>query len=397
MYGMILVLTIAVLGGGIALLGDRVGMRMGKKKLSVFGLRPKYTSMVITVITGLLISGFTLLLLAIVSDDVRTALFEMKQLQEELAALNIEYRETRDKLHEVLVEHEDTERLLAKTDENYRDTVEALDRTREELSSTKEELAFEQERMYNLEQVIKDLEETKVALEVDRERRYKEVQVLATEASMLRDNLEIRKTGTVIFLSGDILTARVIEGEMEPDEIVEEIFHPMLEEGNKIALERGARLVGKEDYALKVKDNLADLAMEIAGLDMPAVLRLVVDHNTVMFEPLYISFQIFPNERIFQQGEVIAEDRIEPDLEEDEILDRILRLLLVVRKKALDKGMISEGQYIGEIASLQEVPAVIEKITAGGEPAIVQMVAMEDIWRVEGPVRVEINLKDGEE
>ena len=71
--------------------------------------------------------------------------------------------------------------------------------------------------------------------------------------------------------------------------------------------------------------------------------------------------------------------------------------LLVVRKKALDKGMISEGQYIGEIASLQEIPAVIEKISATREPATVQMVAVEDIWRVEGPVRVEIKLKNGEE
>lgn len=397
MYGTILVLTIAALGGGIALLGDRVGMRMGKKRLSVFGLRPKYTSMIITVITGLLISGFTLLLLAIVSDDVRTALFEMKQLQEELKALNIEYQETLNKLHEVLIEQKETETLLARTDENYRETLEALNRTREELNSTKEELFFEQERMDNLEQVIKRLEETKVALEVERERHYKEIQVLATEASMLRDSLEIRKTGRLIFLSGDILAARVIEGGLEPDEIVEKVFHPILEEGNRIALERGARLEGKEDYALKVKDNLQKLAEEIATLDRPAVLRLVVDHNTVMFEPLYISFQIFPNQLIFQKGEVIAEDQIEPELDEDEILDRILRLLLVVRKKALDKGMISEGQYIGEIASLQEVPAVIDKISAGREPATVQMVAVEDIWRVEGPVRVEIKLKKGEE
>ena len=56
LYGFVLILTIAILGGLIALLGDRLGMRMGKRKLSLFGLRPKYTSMVITVITGLTIS-----------------------------------------------------------------------------------------------------------------------------------------------------------------------------------------------------------------------------------------------------------------------------------------------------------------------------------------------------
>src|SRR5690554_4652784 len=397
MIGFMVIAMVIVLGGLLALLGDRVGMRMGKKKLTLFGLRPKYTSMVITVLTGLAISGLTLVLMAVVSDDVRTALFHMKQIRRELTVLKIEYQETQEKLGEVLAEQEKTEELLVATEAYYREAAATLERTRKELHENKEELAYNQKRLHALEEVIQGLEETKVGLEVEKERLHKEVQVLAAEASTLRDNLEITKTGRLIFLSGDILAARVVEGGKEPEEVIAEVFHPMLAAGNKIALERGARLRGKEEYSLKVKDDLSVLAKEIAGLEGPAVLRLVVDHNTVLFEPLYTSFQVFPDQRIFCQGEIIAEDRIEPDLEEEEILDRILRLLLVVRKKALDKGMISEGQYIGEIASLQEVPAVIEKITAGGEPAIVQMVAMEDIWRVEGPVRVEINLKDGEE
>lgn len=98
LYGFVLILTIAILGGLIALLGDRLGMRMGKRKLSLFGLRPKYTSMVITVITGLTISGLTLVLMAVVSEDVRTALFHMKQIRRELTVLKAEYQETMEKL-----------------------------------------------------------------------------------------------------------------------------------------------------------------------------------------------------------------------------------------------------------------------------------------------------------
>lgn len=394
MYGFILILTIAILGGLIALLGDRVGMRMGKRKLSLFGLRPKYTSMIITVLTGLAISGFTLVLLAIVSDDVRTALFQMKQLQEELTVLKTEYQETLEKLREVLVEQKETEELLATTEEHYQEAADTLERTRKELNENKQELVYNQKRLHALEEVIKGLEETKVGLEVEKERLHKEVQVLAAEASTLRDNLEISKTGRLIFLSGDILAAHVVEEGREPEEIISEVFHPMLAAGNKIALERGARLPGKGEYSLKVKDDLSALAEEIAGLDAPAVLRLVVDHNTVLFEPLYTSFQFFPNQCIFHQGEVIAEDRIRPDLEEEEILDRILSLLLVVRKKALDKGMISEGQYIGEVASLQEAPELIKKIREGEETVTVQMVAVEDIWRTEGPMKVEIKLEE---
>ena len=49
-----------------------------KKRLSIFGLRPKYTSITIAVITGILIAVATLVLLAVVSEDVRIALFHLK-------------------------------------------------------------------------------------------------------------------------------------------------------------------------------------------------------------------------------------------------------------------------------------------------------------------------------
>ena len=108
-HGIILIFVIAVLGGVIALLGDRIGMKVGKKRLSLYGLRPKYTSMIITVFTGILISGSTLVFLTIVSENVRTALFELKEIQDELQEktaivqdLANEHADKQGKLDEVL-------------------------------------------------------------------------------------------------------------------------------------------------------------------------------------------------------------------------------------------------------------------------------------------------------
>ena len=145
MYGIVLVLTIALLGGVIALLGDRVGMKVGKKRLSLCGLRPKYTSMIITVVTGILIAGTTLLLLALVSNDVRTALFRMKNLQTELV------------------------------------------QTRTDLDGAKE-------RLRQVEAETKALQENKVALEVERDRLRKEIEAYAGEAALLRANVQRGET-----------------------------------------------------------------------------------------------------------------------------------------------------------------------------------------------------------
>lgn len=81
MYGLGLVLMLVVLGGLIAFIGDRIGMKIGKKRLSIFGLRPKYTSILITIITGIVVAGTSVLVMSIVSQDVRTALFRMHEIQ----------------------------------------------------------------------------------------------------------------------------------------------------------------------------------------------------------------------------------------------------------------------------------------------------------------------------
>ena len=79
MFGLRLIIILAVVGGLIAFIGDKLGSKIGKKKLSVFGLRPYYTSVLMTVITGVLIAATTIIVMAISSDSARTAMFGMER------------------------------------------------------------------------------------------------------------------------------------------------------------------------------------------------------------------------------------------------------------------------------------------------------------------------------
>jgi hypothetical protein len=251
-----------------------------------------------------------------------------------------------------------------------------------------------------LEQVTKTLKENKVALEVERERLLKEIQAFSSEASLLRENLNIGQAGRIIFLEGEILGATVVEAGSDQKKI-QNLLEQMLADANKLGLERGARLKERQDYALMLTKKFSDLQAYAASLvarEQPGVLRLVAEHNTVVFEPLAVSFQYFPNELIFKQGEVISETVVSPLLKEKDLLDQVLNLLLALRKKALARGMISERQYIGENLSLQEVSTMIKKIKASSTPLVLQMVAATDTWRVKGPIEVGINLvrKDGQ-
>ena len=77
----------SVMGGIIAYLGDKIGSRVGKQKIKLFGLRPKYTSILVTILTGISIAAITLGVMSILSENVRIALFGMHQLQMQKASL----------------------------------------------------------------------------------------------------------------------------------------------------------------------------------------------------------------------------------------------------------------------------------------------------------------------
>ncbi|AFY43083.1 DUF3084 domain-containing protein [Nostoc sp. PCC 7107] len=82
--GYILIAAILILGGVIATVGDRIGTRVGKARLSLFKLRPKNTAVVVTIFTGGLISASTLGILFAADERLRKGVFELEDIQKDL-------------------------------------------------------------------------------------------------------------------------------------------------------------------------------------------------------------------------------------------------------------------------------------------------------------------------
>ena len=98
--GVAIFLILMLMGGIIAFLGDKIGSKVGKKKMTLFGLRPRYTSIIVTIISGVLISFLTIAVLAVVNENVRVALFGLNKLQTEMAHLNQEIKVKNQELAE---------------------------------------------------------------------------------------------------------------------------------------------------------------------------------------------------------------------------------------------------------------------------------------------------------
>jgi len=84
------ILVIVVVAGIIAFIGDRVGHQVGRRRLTLFGLRPKYTSTIFAVSFGMLIALLVVVVSLVASYDARQALFSLNKLNEQIATLSRE-------------------------------------------------------------------------------------------------------------------------------------------------------------------------------------------------------------------------------------------------------------------------------------------------------------------
>ena len=78
------ILLLLILGGILSTLGDRLGTRVGKARLSIFKLRPKSTAVLITVFTGSIISAISFATMVIFDRDLRVGLFQLEGIREKI-------------------------------------------------------------------------------------------------------------------------------------------------------------------------------------------------------------------------------------------------------------------------------------------------------------------------
>jgi hypothetical protein len=85
--GISIVVFITLLAGAIAYAGDRVGHQIGRKRLTIYNIRPRYTSTIIAVGTGMLIALVVTLAAILGSSEVRTALFQLGSISQQIETL----------------------------------------------------------------------------------------------------------------------------------------------------------------------------------------------------------------------------------------------------------------------------------------------------------------------
>lgn len=392
MYGIMLIVVLVLTGGVIAFIGDRLGSKVGKKKLSLFGMRPKHTSILVTIITGILITTVTFGILAIASKDVRTALFGMEKLKTELS---------------------DKQRALEDTSTALLTVKDDLTSIKKEYTKSKQELEVTQEDLTKAEEAAKVLRKEQQALQSRNQELWADNQnlmdtnqsLVANNEALMVDNANLEKTNSdlqenienirerpIIYRVGELLASGIIKKTDDPQKIQNDLSQ-IMELANSKIVDKLGQEGSKEGvwiYPLEYQEAIEKLKKAQSD----TVIRLIVAANLVKGDPVLTNLELHPNRTIYQKDELIYQKvyNVEIDGSNSEML--ISDFLRNVNATAVNNGILPNPLTgtVGVINGNQVY--AIEKALAEnrGNNILISAFAVNDT-EVLGPLRLNIYLQ----
>lgn len=369
-----LIAMLLVVSAVVSFIGDIVGMRIGKKRISLFGLRPRYTSSLVTVVTGILIMLFTLGALAMTSDTVRTAIFSMKIVQSQIRDLTSQLQKTRDE--------------LASMEEQLAESQASLIEKQTQLSNVQVELEKARKERELAQRQLEELESERISLN-------QQIEMLRQDAKLLKEGLEELRAGRIVVFAGELIAQKVIipaESDLTLEALTEDILAAAR---YMIALRTGAK---PEEVVIRLENagSIEEILEKSRRNNERVLLRLMASENVIVGQPVDVRVLEYPSELIYPDGTVLADEVLPAGLDEGEAEGYLYVVLREINKKVRQDGVLPDPLR-GTVGNLEasDFFDAIEQIADSKEPPRVIVEAEGDIY-TEGPVRVKIRVLVGD-
>ena len=343
MTGWLLLLSLLILGGVLSTLGDRLGSRVGKARLSLFGLRPRQTAVVITVLTGSLISALSLGLMLLVSRQLRVGLFELNDLEARLRSSRSDLkgsrraqRKAREQLEEARADEIKARKILA----DARARASELRSTLQPLQEQTRRLEAERKRLsQDVRNRDAEIQRTDDELRAVRER----INSGEAELQQLEENLLALRRGDVAISSGQPLATVTLKLD-RPDQ-ARQVIDQVLREANLQAFQKVLPgQVPDRQIILVPRQDIERLEQAIRKPGTWVVL-LRSAANVLRGERVVYAFpDVRPNVAITIEGEVLAKTALaSQETNPEAVRNRINLLLASTLAEVRRRGSLSQG------------------------------------------------------
>ncbi|MEA3493793.1 MAG: DUF3084 domain-containing protein [Candidatus Margulisiibacteriota bacterium] len=341
-FGARIILFLIVVGGVVAIIGDYIGRSIGRKRLSLFKLRPRSTAAIFTVITGILIALSTLGILLVISQDARTALFGLEDLRTELSNISSQRDNAEKELVTLVAEK-------GKIDEKLSQAKEDLDKSRNE---------------------IENLKRTK--------------NKLSSDIKYLERKVEASRKGKVLFKVNETLLLSVIQAGPEKDKI-ETGLKQILSAADSQVRSYGVK---SDKHLIFIKpDDFNRTVSELSEKNGEVIVKLIATRNTLFGEEVAVRFLLSENVLVYKTGETVTRTNIAPSLSIPGIEQEIKKLLTAAHQQAKNDGVIPDPA--GSLGSVpySEIFALAKKINSHKKGATIKALARKNIYTM-GPLEI---------
>lgn len=426
-YSILFVVVLILLSGFVAYFGDLLGRKMGKKRLTLFHLRPRYTAILFTVITGMIIAATALVALVAANSQFRKVLIEGDAILSQNDSLKRSNKNL-DRRNIVLMDKGNTlssevEQRVKEADIARKEAAKFL-KARNEAQLTvhklETDIAFkkiELEKLKKNSQITKaKLQESMVQLEhVRTSLVVAKNKLQKAEEQYVSASMDLR-SGILILRQGEEITRGIVRTNQSSAAIRADL-RTLLQVASDRALKLGAfrgansravsvifrqKISESLDYLMRNESlfitKAADAILK-AGPHDQVLVQVMCARNTLRNEQVPVELKLYPNDVVFRQNQKISEGRIDGAQSEGRILmDLIAFLQSGVGRTALQAGIVpvsgsssrsgSEANPLGQVEALMSTAGKIKSVNAF---VLITVYAGRDI-RAEGPLNMD-NMK----
>lgn len=407
MFGLTLIAVLVVMGGIIAYIGDWLGSKVGKRKLTVFGLRPKHTSILFTIVTGIIIAGVTLGTLSISSRDVRTALFGMEALKAELTGLSRDVAaksveldasrsalETKTKEYSTLtVKINETTAKLASVSDQLAAVNAERDRTAAALALAKGDLGKAQTEIDALQATKNELDTRVASLNDEKNSLQSDVDRLKELTDNLNQGLQVVREGVVAFRASEVLMTAVTKGG-RPAAETEQILGGIVNATNQNVLAK----LGVTDKNIEVlwiaKAGFDQAVSVVSSTQEEVIVRVVAAGNTIYGEPVIGRIELYPNRLVYPAGQTVLSQTVDSGDNAKQAENIVLTFLQQVNAQAIAKGILPDPlQGSVGVMSGSQLFETVNKVKKVGGRVELTAVTKGDIY-TSGPLQIDVRVRE---
>ena len=393
MFGIRLMFLLAVMGGIIAFIADKLGSKIGKKKLSVFGLRPHDTSVLLTVLSGVLIALFSVGILAVSSESARTALFGMEKLQKELFRLTAEKSNAEEEYNKAMVSLKEKNAAIAELDKEIqrvnedKATAEGnLAAANNSLNEVRGQYEATQGALVNAKNEVQSLTEA-------RNKLNEEIKGLKQETKALEQGLAVMRGGQMMYGSGEIVFVGILQGGRSEEENLKQMKW-LFESANTSAMNRIGLDPGSKASLVWVPEEESVRLLRILEKAKGNVLvRMRSLANTVIGQPVLCAMEVIPNRLIFKDGEKIYQKVIDMNGKEMTPDQSFMTFLQEINERSVKAGVLPDPMTgkVGNMSAVTMVETVTKMQRMGGK--ILLTAYADGNITTAGPVQLRLRLE----